>query len=142
MSSEERSFTGKEIGAFGLFALLAVLIGVGAYQIGYYRLSGNQHGGAEMVATQGAAPVNGQALFAASCAGCHGATGGGGVGPALKAAAAWPEGDFKEAMLNGVAPGGRKLSAVMPHFAQLGLDGNPATDEQVKAIHDYLASQK
>ncbi|WP_291425541.1 c-type cytochrome [Deinococcus sp.] len=142
MSGEDRSFSGREIAAFATFSVLAVLLGVGAYQIGYHRISGHQAGGASMAATQGAAPINGQTLFASNCAGCHGATGGGGVGPNLKTAAGWALPDFGEAVLHGNAPGGRKLSAVMPHFAQQGLDGEPPTDKQIKAIHDYLAGVK
>ncbi|GAA5500637.1 hypothetical protein Dxin01_00361 [Deinococcus xinjiangensis] len=142
MSSEERSFTAKEVTAVSVFAVLAVLIGIGAYQIGYYRISGTQGGAAMSANTNTAAPLNGQTLYAGNCAGCHGATATGAVGPSLVPTGTWPLPDFKEAMLNGVAPGGKKLSAVMPHFAQQGLDGAPATDEQVKAIHDYLASLK
>lgn len=140
--SDDRSFSSREIAAFGIYGVLAALIGIGAYQIGYYRISGNHAGGAAMVATQGQPPVNGQTLYASNCAACHGATAGGGIGPNLKAAAAWSEADFKSAVLNGQAPGGRQLKVPMPQFAKQGLDGAPATDEQVKAIHDYLASLK
>jgi mono/diheme cytochrome c family protein len=40
-------------------------------------------GGDEQVATDDTADAEGAALFSASCAGCHGADGGGGVGPQL-----------------------------------------------------------
>ena len=40
-------------------------------------------GGGEQVATGDTADAEGAALFSASCAGCHGADGGGGVGPQL-----------------------------------------------------------
>lgn len=143
MSSEERGFSGGEMMGFGIFGVLALLLGIGAYQIGYYRISGVNHGaGASMSAAQGAAPVNGQALFAANCAGCHGATAGGGIGPALPTVTApWTPEQFKEAVLNGKSPE-KTLAPTMPHFATTGLDGAPATDEQLNAIHDYLKSLK
>lgn len=142
MSSEERSFSSREMIAAGAFTVLAVLIGIGAYQIGYHRISGVQQGGAEMTATQGAAPVNGQTLFASNCAGCHGATAGGGIGPALITTSTWSPSEFKEAVLNGKLPDGKELKPVMPRFGTTGLDGAPATDEQINAIHDYLGSLK
>ena len=39
---------------------------------------------------------------------------------------------------HGVGPGGRALAPVMPHFAQTGLDGAPATDAQVEAIRTFI----
>lgn len=140
--SEERGYTGGEIASFVTFGVLATLIGVGAYQIGYHNLSRAQHGGASMTAVTENVPVNGQTLYAGNCAGCHGAKAEGGVGPALATSAGWSLPDFSEAVLNGNAPAGRQLSPVMPHFAQQGLDGAPATEEQVKAIHDYLGTVK
>lgn len=141
MSSDEKGYSGRETTAIGVFLVLATLIGIGAYQIGFHRISGVQQGaGAAMTASQGPAPVNGQVLFAGSCAGCHGATAGGGMGPALTPAAAWSQADFKEAVLHGKAPGGRELQPVMPRFATTGIDGAEATDEQINAIYDYIAS--
>ena len=65
MSTEERGFSSRELTSIGVFTVLATLIGIGAYQIGFHRISGVQHGaGAEMSASQGPAPVNGQALYA------------------------------------------------------------------------------
>lgn len=139
--SEEKGFSGGEIASAVTFGVLATLIGIGAYQIGYHNLSRAPHGGAAMAAATAPAPVNGQSLYAGNCAGCHGAKAEGGVGPALATAAGWSAPEFSEAVLNGKAPT-RTLSAVMPHFAQQGLDGAPATEEQIKAIHDYLAGMK
>ncbi|RJF72889.1 MULTISPECIES: c-type cytochrome [Deinococcus] len=142
MSSDEKGFSGREVTALATFGVLATLIGIGAYQIGFHRISGVQRGaGAEMTASQGPAPVNGQALFAGNCAGCHGATAGGGIGPALNTTASWDAGQFKEAVLHGKAPE-KELAPTMPRFATTGLDGAPPTDEQVNAIHDYLKSLK
>lgn len=140
--SDERGFSRGELVGAGVFSVLALLIGLGAYQIGFHRISGVQRGaGAEMTASQGPAPVNGQTLYVGNCAGCHGATAGGAVGPALAPAAAWDAAQFKEAVLHGKAPE-KELAVTMPRFATTGLDGAPATDEQLNAIHDYLKSLK
>ena len=142
MSSEERGFSTREMTALGIFALLGTLIGIGAYQIGFHRISGVQHGtGAAMSASQGPAPVNGQALFAGNCAGCHGATAGGAIGPALIPSAAWSAEQFKEAVLHGKSPT-KELAPTMPRFATTGIDGAAATDEQINAIHEYIGSLK
>lgn len=142
-SSEDRSFTNREMVGFGVFVVLGTLIGIGAYQIGYHRISGVSGGGAEMSAntTNSAKSINGQALYASNCTGCHGAKAEGAVGPALATAAGWSAAEFKKAVMEGIAPT-KTLSPVMPHFGTTGLDGAPATDEQVNAIHEYLASLK
>ena len=142
MSSDERGFSRREVTALGVFTVLATLIGIGAYQIGFHRISGVQQGaGAAMSASQGPAPVNGQALYAGSCAGCHGGTAGGGLGPALTVTADWSADQFKEAVLHGKIPG-RDLAPTMPRFATTGIDGAAPTDEQVNAIHEYISSLK
>ncbi|MFC3861410.1 c-type cytochrome [Deinococcus antarcticus] len=142
MSTEERGFSSRELTSIGVFTVLATLIGIGAYQIGFHRISGVQQGaGAAMSASQGPAPVNGQALYAGNCAGCHGANAAGGIGPALTATAAWSADQFKEAVLHGKAPE-KELAPTMPRFATTGIDASPATDEQLNAIHDYITSLK
>lgn len=138
MSGE--SYSKRELTAIGAFTVASVLIGVGAYQLGF-NLSGGRSVGAEMVAASAPAPVSGQSLYASNCAGCHGGKGEGGVGPALASSAGWPLADFSNSVLNGQNPD-RELSPVMPRFAVTGLDGETATDEQVKAIHDYLGTLK
>ena len=87
-------------------------LSVGAYVVGQ-NLSGVS-GEALASAAPGQAAqvsVNGSELFALNCAGCHGA----------KAE-------------------GRTPSPVMPHFADLNLNGEPLTDAQIEAIHNFIKS--
>ena len=136
MNVSEKSFSRREIIAVVTFFVLAVALGFGAYQTGI-RMAGTGSG-AVVAATPASATPDGQALFVGNCAGCHGAQAEGGVGPALGEAAAWSAPEFAQAVLNGVGPGGRALAPVMPHFAQTGLDGAPATDAQVEAIRTFI----
>ncbi|EYB69406.1 cytochrome c, class I [Deinococcus phoenicis] len=133
--SSERAFTSREVAGILTFAALAAATAILSYRAGI-GMSGGA-GGAEMAAPVAAAPVNGQALYASNCAGCHGGQAQGGVGPALGVTKSWADAAFKEAVLHGKAEG-RELAPVMPRFADTGLDGAPATDEQVTAIHAYL----
>lgn len=133
----ERSFSGKEIGTVLSFLALTALIGWGSYHTGHAIAERNNKGAGEMVAAVADAPVNGQTLFAGNCAGCHGANAEGAMGPALKPAGSWSDAEFKEAVLHGKAPT-RNLAPTMPHFADTGLDGQPATDEQINAIHTFI----
>ncbi|GGS30198.1 c-type cytochrome [Deinococcus knuensis] len=130
----ERGFTVREIGAFVLFVTATVSLGVWGYRTGQ-GLAGT--GGATVTAVHATVP-DGQTLFAGNCAGCHGAQGQGGLGPALKAPAAWAAPDFQRAVMQGVTPDGRTLGAVMPRIAQVGLDGQDATPEQLAALQEYL----
>ena len=134
--SGDRSFSRREIAAAVTFLTLGTVIAVSSYHAGV-RMSGHS-GGAEMTAVSSKPVVNGQSLFAGNCAGCHGAQGQGGVGPALGESKAWTPAAFGEAVLHGKHPSGRELAPVMPRFAETGLDGAPPTDEQVEAIHTYL----
>lgn len=130
----------RELAAFSAFVLLALAIGFGSYRAGQ-QLAGGR-GAAGMMAPLAGAPVSGAALYAGACAGCHGAAGAGGVGPALQDAAAWTEAQFATAVLRGRDDQGRELSAVMPRFEQAGLDGAPPTAEQVAALHAYVQTLK
>ncbi|MFC4427216.1 c-type cytochrome [Deinococcus navajonensis] len=130
------SFSGREIAAVVSFTVLAAVIGVTSYRAGL-NLSGNA-GGAQMQAASGPAPVNGQALFASNCAGCHGGQAQGGVGPALLDAKTWTTAAFNDSVLHGKHPSGRELAPVMPRFAQTGLDGAPPAPEQIEAIHAFV----
>lgn len=136
--SGERAFTRREIGGVLTFVVMAAAIATLSYRSGLNVAAAGGAGGAGMSAPTASAPVNGQALYATNCAGCHGGQAQGGVGPALAASGAWPEADFREAVLRGHAPGGRELAPVMPRFGDTGLDGAPATNEQVDAIHAYV----
>lgn len=136
--SDDKGFTAKEALGFATFAAVGLLLGIAAYQAGG-RLSGA--GSGAVVASAGAATTpDGQALYVGNCAGCHGGQGQGAVGPAMKPSAAWSDAEFKEAVLHGHAPGGRELKNVMPRFGTIGLDGAPATDAQLQALHKYLGT--
>ncbi|GAA3994939.1 hypothetical protein GCM10022631_01300 [Deinococcus rubellus] len=116
-------------------------LSLGAYTVGQ-RMSGVSGealagGAAEGQATQ--VSVNGGELFALSCAGCHGAKAEGGVGPNLAVTKSWALPVFSEAVLHGQAEG-RTLSSIMPHFADTGLSGEPATPAQIEAIHNFIKS--
>ncbi|WP_034385769.1 cytochrome c [Deinococcus sp. YIM 77859] len=130
-------FSRREITAVLTFTVLAVAIGTGSYITGL-KIAGETAGGAEAVSVATGTPVNGQTLYATNCAGCHGPQAQGGVGPALTATKHWTAAAFAEAVLRGRAPDGRELAPVMPRFGETGLDGAPATDEQINAIHAYL----
>ena len=124
--------------SFTLPALLAliVLISVGAYQVGV-GVSGIRAPAPGPVA----APVRagGPALFAANCAGCHGAQAQGGVGPKLAGVSRhWTSAQFSHAVLDGQAPEGRPLAAMMPHFRSAGFDGSVPTDAQLSAMLSVL----
>ncbi len=71
--------------------------------------------------------------FASSCAGCHGAEGKGGVGPAMtKEANTWTLEQFTSAVREGKAPG-RDLGAMMPHFT-----ASQLTDTDLLNLHKYV----
>lgn len=73
----------------------------------------------------------GTAIFASNCAGCHGAQGGGGIGPTLvndQGPKAWTLAEFTTVMREGVVPGGRELSAVMPRFSDAQLSDTQVAD--------------
>ena len=131
----------------GVTLLLATLLSVGAYQAGVgisgVGVSGVKVGGNQTAApptgTSVAASAGGPGLFAANCAGCHGAQAQGGVGPKLAGLAKnWTAPQFAHAVLDGQAPEGRALAETMPRFKTAGFDGVPPTDEQVTAILTYL----
>jgi len=134
--SDDRSFSRREIVGALTFVGLAAAIGISSYFSGV-RLAG-AGGGASMEAAATTTTVNGQAIYAGNCAGCHGGQAQGGMGPGLTGTKTWTEAAFSEAVLHGKHPGGRELAPVMPRFADTGLDGAPATEEQIKAIHAYV----
>lgn len=140
MSSEDRGFSSTETATFVGFAVVGLLLGIGAYQIGG-KMAGSQGGAVITPAGNAANTPNGEALFAANCAGCHGAQAKGGVGPALAAVNTWTDDQFKEAVLNGKSPT-RELTAVMPRFGTVGFAGQPVTDDQLKTIHSYIQNIK
>lgn len=132
---EDRWFTRRQVTVLVAVLVLAGTLGTASYQAGE-RLAGTG-GGAVVTAATGTVP-DGGALYAASCAGCHGADAGGALGPALRASAAWSTADFTQAVLEGRTPDGRSLGAVMPRFATAGLDGSAPTQAQLDALHTYL----
>ena len=119
----------------GLSVLLAALLSVGAFQAGV-GLSGRQMAppvAGQPAGTSVAVRADGPALFAANCAGCHGAQAQGAVGPKL-AGLGWTVSQFAQAVRDGQAPAGRTLAPMMPHFRTAGFDGKPPTDEQITAV--------
>ncbi|CAM3517757.1 c-type cytochrome [Deinococcus frigens] len=73
----------------------------------------------------------GTTIFASNCAGCHGAGGGGGIGPSLltdQGPKGWTLAQFTTVLRKGVLPEGRELSAVMPRFAEAQLSDTQIAD--------------
>ncbi|GAA0509669.1 hypothetical protein GCM10008937_16920 [Deinococcus depolymerans] len=91
---------------------------------------------AESTAPTGAGnAAAGEKVFAGNCAGCHGANGGGGIGPALNTPdgpKAWTDPQFLTALRQGRTPE-RELGAVMPRFSAAQI-----SDEDVANIHAYI----
>jgi mono/diheme cytochrome c family protein len=92
--------------------------------------------GAASDSTAGGDATKGKATFAsASCAGCHGANGGGGIGPNLGNAdgpKAWTLDQFTTSLRNGQSPAG-PLKSPMPQFGTTQLSDGDITD-----IHAYI----
>lgn len=121
----------------GVTLALAALLSVGAYRAGV-GVSGNQNA-LPPVGTPVAVSTDGPGLFAANCAGCHGAQAQGGVGPKLAGLAkGWTAPQLAHAVLDGQAPEGRPLAETMPRFKTVGFGGVPPTDEQITAVHAFL----
>ncbi|SMB93914.1 c-type cytochrome [Deinococcus hopiensis] len=79
--------------------------------------------------------AEGQKKFVATCSGCHGPDGKGGIGPALngdKGPGTWMIEQFQAAVRQGHAPD-RELGAVMPRFTTEQL-----SDEDLTDIYAYL----
>jgi mono/diheme cytochrome c family protein len=82
---------------------------------------------------------DGPALFAANCAGCHGVQAKGGVGPKLAGVLRpWGALTFTHAVLDGVAPEGRRLAPMMPLFRAAGFDGLPPTEAQLTSVLHFI----
>ncbi|WP_026332578.1 c-type cytochrome [Deinococcus apachensis] len=79
--------------------------------------------------------AEGQKKFVATCSGCHGQNGEGGIGPALNAATgpgSWDIGQFEAAVRQGHAPD-HELGPIMPRFTKEQL-----SDEDLTDIYAYL----
>lgn len=77
----------------------------------------------------------GKSTFASSCAGCHGAEGQGGIGPAMtKDANKWTAAQFTAAVREGKAPG-RDLAPMMPHFT-----ASQLSDADLNNIYAWVKS--
>lgn len=119
------------------FLALVTSLCVWAYFAGT-GLSGIHAPGSE-VAVKAASGPEGAALFAANCAGCHGAQAQGGVGPKLaELVKPWTVPQFSHAVLSGQAPEGRALNAMMPRFKTTGFGGVPPTDMQLQAVLQFI----
>ncbi|THF67672.1 c-type cytochrome [Deinococcus sp. Arct2-2] len=80
-------------------------------------------------------PSNGRAVFASNCAGCHGANGGGNIGPALTTAdgpKSWTMAEFTLTLRQGKTPE-RELNATMPRYSETQI-----TDEQIADLQAYI----
>ena len=106
---------------------------------------GTVSGGTAQAQSGGPTPVvaHGKTLFSANCQGCHGAAAKGLVGPSLVAAGGptgWQFADFRQALLKGVTPDGKTLSAVMPRFGAVALQpkGQPASDQDLADLQAYI----
>lgn len=80
-------------------------------------------------------PSNGRAVFASNCAGCHGANGGGNIGPALNTPDGpknWTLAEFTLALRQGKTPE-RELNSTMPRYSETQL-----TDEQIADLQAYI----
>lgn len=143
MNEEQQGFSLSEMAVWLLLIVLTIQVGSIAYNMGKSVAAQpfpNGKGGATAgaLAETDAKPINGTQLYVGNCGGCHGGKGEGGLGPSLQAASAWALADFSKATLHGSTPDGRELAPVMPRFADAGLDGAPAEDAQLEAIHNYL----
>ncbi len=139
--SKKDSKGGNMVTGLGVLVLLLGVGSYGAYQLGH-SLSGIDTQAVAVAADSGkasTASVNGSEIFAVNCAGCHGAKAEGGAGPALAITKSWTEAQFKDAVLHGKAPQG-ELKSMMPRFGDSGFSGEPATDAQVEALHNYIKS--
>lgn len=81
--------------------------------------------------TQGDATAGGDS-YATSCAGCHGAQGQGGIGPALEKVNEWTLAQFTTVLREGKTPE-RELGAVMPRFTDAQL-----TDSDVANVYAFI----
>ena len=145
---EEQEFSAANVVMWLLGIVLAIQVGWLAYSAGK-DIAAQPFAGQETVqagASMGAVnedaaePANGESIYAGNCAGCHGGSGEGVVGPNLQTAAGWNLAEFSEATLHGVRPDGTELASAMPRFADTGLSGETATDEQMEALHNYIQS--
>lgn len=93
-----------------------------------------------------AAPPNGEALFQANCAVCHGQHGEGGSAPKLAGdASEWKPKLFERAVLSGIDDQGKPLKTPMPHWKNASFasdSGTAPTKTEVDAIQHYLRTQK
>ncbi|MBX8465509.1 cytochrome c [Deinococcus sp. RIT780] len=81
--------------------------------------------------TQGDSTAGGDS-YATSCAGCHGAEGQGGIGPALEKVNEWTLAQFTTVLREGKTPE-RELGAVMPRFTDAQL-----TDSDVANVYAFI----
>lgn len=89
--------------------------------------------------------VAGKGIYAANCAGCHGARAQGGVGPELKEAAGWSAALFSRSILRNVDDVGRVLKAPMPNWGKVGFKGDhgrPPTAAEIRNLQAYLRTLK
>lgn len=100
-------------------------------------MGAGESAGAGVAAASAADSASGDAeagknKFATSCAGCHGATAEGGIGPKLNVTKTWSLEQLTAAVREGKSPE-KTLSAVMPHFT-----AEQLSDAEMANIHAFL----
>lgn len=131
--------------AAGVIVVLAVGASLLAYTAGDRIETAHTESG--VVATGGSTATsasevkvgaNGAALYAGNCAGCHGASAEGAVGPKLAGLSGFAKEAFASAVLDGKGPGGKALAPMMPHFSDMGFSGKKAEQADIDALYDYI----
>jgi mono/diheme cytochrome c family protein len=125
---------GARVGSVALALVAAGVVGYTGYLGGVMTLGSQAPAGPAVAAAAAAVPnhlVAGRQLFEKSCAGCHGAHGGGQIGPML-AARYLPEPHIRTRAINGRPP-------MMPAF---GKQFSPADIKAVTAYVYWLSEQK
>ncbi len=124
--------------AAAVFVTLALGAGVGGYLAGQELALGNGVAEVRSPVVETAAHGAG-AVYAANCAGCHGTTAQGGMGPALAGkVGGWSADAFGRAVLKGERVGGGALAPAMPRFGTQGFGGEMPSDAEIEELYTYL----
>lgn len=105
---------------------VVVLVITGIFVVAMFAVGQDDGGGGGDEAAE-TGPASGEEIFTGNCASCHGADGGGGVGPAVAGGAvveAYPEIEDEIAVITDGRGG-------MPAF------GGPLSPEEIRAVAEY-----